>query len=785
MSGTSRRNAAVVLAVALLAAASLTALCAAGAAAAAPPAKDKATLRAEAKSLVAGWTSAAGPEWAPVDLEQAAVAAGTPLDMSRFVDGPAGKHDRVILGPTGRLVFEKRPDQAVLFFGCSIAPHQMIGERYTTKEEIRRWAEMVRRQGYNLVRPHFLDHYLTGKSANDLEFDPEALDRFDYLVACLKENGIYIYLDAMTSWRGYKAGPGWTEKAKAEDFKHRIFVEPAIREHWKAGVTKLLQHVNPYTKTRLADDPAVACVLFFNEQNMNFYGPKQDERFTEPWRAWLRAKHKTPEALRAAWVDAAGKPFLKADVTFETVPLFETWNLWRNDPRSRDAGAFLYDLHGELYDWFDRTIREIGYPGLVTHYDWLPSIVYQAVRSRVPVISMHNYHDHPTDFSVKGSSLKQTSSLPGAGSYFCSTATTRYAGRPLIVTEYGHVFWNKYRYEEGLLFGGYAALQGLDGLMPHATPVEDRITSPAHPFWVGRDPVGRASQVVTGYAWRAGYVAASPHAVEITLQKAGVFGEAQYVRTLAADQAKLVLLTGTGIAFPEGPQPAGLAAARKPDLRLPVFGTSQALVKEFSAEVVEGTDTAKPLAGVVATLKKVGILPPGNRTDVERGVFESDTGQLLLDAPNRRLQVIAPRMEGACVDPETTPGPLTLKQLAIQETSVPASVTAIAVDDKPLAESRRILLVYATDALNSGMAFTTDKRETLVANGKAPLLLRTGRLKISLATPHAAGLKVWALGFDGRRTESLPATAAGGTLSLSLDTARLKSATVFFEIAAE
>jgi hypothetical protein len=380
--------------------------------------------------------------------------------------------------------------------------------------------------------------------------------------------------------------------------------------------------------------------------------------------------------------------------------------------------------------------------------------------------------------------MKQTSALAGAGQYFCSIATTRYAGRPLLVTEYGHVFWNKYRYEEGLLVGGYAALQGLDGLMAHASPVEDHIRSPAQPFGVARDPVGRASQAVTGFAWRAGDVAASPHAVEITLQKAGVFGEAQYARNLSADEAKLVLLAGVGIAYPDGPQPAGLAAPRA-DLRLPVFGTSQALVKEFFSEVVEGTDTAKPLPGVVAALKKAGILPAGNRTDAERGVFESDTGQLFMDAPHRRLQVVAPRMEGACVDPEAGAGPVRLKQLAIEETSVPASVTAIAIDDRPLAESRRILLVYATDALNSGMSFTSEKRETLVALGKAPMLLRTGRLKVSLATPHAAGLKVWALGFDGRRTEQLQATAAGGALVISLDTARLKSPTVFFEIAAE
>jgi hypothetical protein len=59
------------------------------------------------------------------------------------------------------------------------------------------------------------------------------------------------------------------------------------------------------------------------------------------------------------------------------------------------------------------------------------------------------------------------------------------------------------------------------------------------------------------------------------------------------------------------------------------------------------------------------------------------------------------------------------------------------------------------------MAFTSENRETLVANGRAPMLLRTGRLTVSLATPHT------------------------GALVLSIDTSRIKSPTVSFEVATE
>ena len=734
-------------------------------------------------AVTSTWTAKADAEWRPVETTTAYVAPGSALDMSRFIEAPAGRHGRVVLSESGRLGFEKRPDQRVVFFGCSIAPHQVLGAWGRSKEAMRAWAEAVRRQGYNLVRPHFLDHYLTGASRTDLEFDPEALDRFDYLVACLKENGIYLYLDAMTSWRGYKAGPGWSAQASAARFKSRIFFDESVREHWKTGVRKLLHHLNPYTKTRLAEDPVVAVVLFFNEQNLNFY-QAIDEGFTTPWRAWLRKKYGTTEGFRAGWTNAAGKCLVADGVTLENVPIFEPRHVWQTDPRGRDVGIFVYDLHAELLEWFGRTVRELGYGGLVTHYDWLNHLGIQALRNRVPVISMHNYHAHPSDFVTKGSKISQESAVANANRLFCTMATTRYGNRPLLVTEYGQVFWNRYRYEEGLLVGAYAAFQDWDGLMAHASPVVPRLDSAIHPFWVGHDPVGRASQVVAGFAQMRRDVTPSPHYLEIPLEREHIFEAVQHAKALSADQAKLALLTGVALAYPEEPSPTGLRK-RTSDLRLPVFGTSETRVKEFFSEVVEATGGDQSLGGAVKALKRAGLLSQTNRTDPAQGLFEADTGQLLLSTANRQLRVVTPRLEGVCLDPDVAPGRVTLGQLTVEASSIPAAVTAIAVDDRPLAESRRILLVYATDALNAGMGFTSATREVLVSLGKPPVLLRAGRLQVTLHTRHAAVLKVWALGCDGRRCEVVEAVAKGETLALALDTARLKTATPFFELALE
>ena len=107
--------------------------------------------------------------------------------------------------------------------------------------------------------------------------------------------------------------------------------------------------------------------------------------------------------------------------------------------------------------------------------------------------------------------------------------------------------------------------------------------------------------------------------------------------------------------------------------------------------------------------------------------------------------------------------------------------------DVPSRRGRREppVLLHGHDTLNSGMTFTSEERETLVALGKAHTLLRAGRLKVTLTGRHVAGMKLWDLGLDGRRREGLAVVANGDSLSVMIDTSQLKSATSFYEAVVE
>ena len=92
-----------------------------------------------------------------------------------------------------------------------------------------------------------------------------------------------------------------------------------------------------------------------------------------------------------------------------------------------------------------------------------------------------------------------------------------------------------------------------------------------------------------------------------------------------------------------------------------------------------------------------------------------------------------------------------------------------------------MVLVYQTEEANSGMVLGGD-RATLHALGARPILCRIGKMSLS-AKLKPANWRLFALGLDGSRREELPVESRNGILSLTIDTASLKSGpTVFFEL---
>ena len=105
------------------------------------------------------------------------------------------------------------------------------------------------------------------KSGSTRNFNQAGLGRFDYFWAKLKERGIYLHIDLIVA-RAFQEGDGLDYPGQPGScLKCYTMVNRRLIELQKEYAQKLLCHVNPYTGTRLLDDPAVMTIQINNEDS--------------------------------------------------------------------------------------------------------------------------------------------------------------------------------------------------------------------------------------------------------------------------------------------------------------------------------------------------------------------------------------------------------------------------------------------------------------------------------------------------------------------------------------
>jgi len=751
---------------------------------------------------------AAGKDWKAIDMNKLIVKPGTGLDFTSLVGQrtTAGALGRVLINQQGNLAFANTPLHTVRFFSFNFLPSagwRMKMDTWTN-QDYENFTDTISRQGYNMVRLHFIDTFLLGakfpgrpkrsitevgipQKAEDIAFDSQVIDRFDFLISCLKKKGIYVNLDLMTAETGYTMTYGSPEE---KTFRIQLFVNPEYRKHWEAATGYLFNHRNPYTGTSLKDDPVLAIVEPYNEQDLLIYYKAGMTVLTPHFQKYLKDKYQTDEALQKAWNDT--------NITLAKIPDINEEMLRGNDSKAEDAGRFLISTMTDMTKWYHEIIRKNGYPGIITQWDMIMRTMEIPVRALMPAIAQHSYFAHPNCGNIPTRNLvkknfntwwnavgnpafdamtPQESSINS--SYFRAAATARFLDRPFLITEYSHSAWNRYRHERGLYFGTYAALQGWDSLAAHGrlTAEKFNISIPFATFENAIDPISRASEVVAALTWFRRDVKEAPHSVQLNLSDKTMFPK-NFLAAVGDDYAKLAMLTKIGIAYPEV-KPLDPVGKVNPTLELPLMEFSPLGVSQWyvTASNIDGNVFPE----LLKKIKDGGILPKSNRTDYAKRLFQSETGEITLNGQDETMTVITPRLEGAIIKKNM---PVKLGRMEIESCSKPASVVVASLDnEKTIAESKRLLLVFSTNALNSGMTFENSNMSLMVEVGNLPVLMETAKLTLTLKFLNNTAPAIYALNMDGTRAEQVPCTFKDGKLALSLDTFKLQYATPFFEIA--
>lgn len=696
-------------------------------------------------------------DWLTIRDTDLRIVPGSALDFSGFFaqdlnNSPIGVNKNGQLAEAGGAGKRVRFLCAVLLY---TTPHGKFPDHATADA----LAVQLRMAGYNLARLHFVETTLTEGAKHDFDFDPVQVDRLHYLLAALKKQGIRWMIDAATSWNGAYADVGNNRFAKVHDLQVSVHYDPEAQAHWKLLVQRILNVKNRYTGTVILRDSALLAVTLFNESGLGF-----GTRKSVPPELFVRFRQ---------W--SAGK--LASGNRKDSV------SSRRKSNEAVTLQHFFTEMEIGTLEWMTTYLRSLGYSGLVTNYNNGKSLQAAASRAATELVAVHAYYDHPTDFIRGGSRQKGASSLGESLPYVQYFGGSRYLGKPFIVDEYDHPYWSPWRREAGIAVPAYAALQDWDAIARFANPVhlEYRSDDAAprnraiHPFAIGMDPIARAGETLAALLFRRGDVSQSTNTVATLVSSSVAHSSFVGKDGMPKDVGRQVFVSRTGAIWEGQLVEEKIVLSTQPD----VGGGDNINARLNSLIDTVGSRWQEK----VERLRRVGVLKPANQTNPSGTIYQSDTGEVVLDVAHKSMYVVTRQTEATAF--EKLSAPFTLGQMTIVAADGPALVAISSLDNKGLAASKRMLLIVATDCINNNSLFSTD-RSMLEKLGSLPVLIRGARISIRLKREEGANMALYSLALNGRRKERISLPSSGSDLLIPLDTKKLEEGpTTYFELVME
>ncbi len=466
------------------------------------------------------------------------------LDLSRFLDAPAGKHGFLRVTAEGRFAFAD--GTPARFFGTNVGGARCSPER----EQAKTLAARLAAYGVNLLRLHAPDgrwgKLIDYEKGNSRSLNPEALDRMDFFVAELKKRGIYVYFDLL-DYRKFLPGDEVRDAERMDTrWKHSLkgasIFNRRMIDLQKEFATRLLTHRNPYTGLRYVDEPALVVQEVTNENSLFYLAntrlmlPSYVRELEQRWNRWLLAEFPTRAALRQAWTAPGGECALNAEedpakgtVELPLGRLYDPPPPPGADPsrtavRLNAMTRFLYELQVDYYREMVEHLRNIGLKCPITGTNQDFSDAGNRANAFCDLTTRNNYWCHPNLNAKPFSRFRNLSVLRSA---ICSTAnpvsnvaSSTVAGRPIISPEFNFPWPNEFRAECLPLMTAYAGLQEWDGLLFFAyDPRSTRMTY----FGNVKDPTRWGQVVAAAVMFHRRDISASPTTVHVGISRVDTF----------------------------------------------------------------------------------------------------------------------------------------------------------------------------------------------------------------------------------------------------------------------
>jgi hypothetical protein len=369
----------------------------------------------------------------------------SPVDLSFLNHKPAGKFG-FVKADGDKLVFENGDE--VRFWGGNIAAYAIFAD----KEQIRTQAKRIAQLGYNLMRFHHHDSMrwvsrtVIEKNRSDSQhLDAEVMDRLDYWIKCLRDEGVYVWLDLHVGRlfkEGDNIGEGFAEMLRRSkgregaEGKGYCYFSDRIEQLMKEFNARYLSHVNKYTGLAYKDDPAIMGLLITNENDItNHFGNLMLRDKNNPYHNQIFENQVREFAQRHG---------------FEFGDVVQTWV-------PGPSKLFLADTE---YKWNRRMLAALAQVGVKvpvsTTQMWggmslcgLPSLTAGGI------IDVHSYGDAEALSVNPRFEDNYVAYIPSGQAY----------GKPVSITEWNVPYPKVDRFTAPLYVAGIASLQGWDAPM--------------------------------------------------------------------------------------------------------------------------------------------------------------------------------------------------------------------------------------------------------------------------------------------------------------------------------
>jgi hypothetical protein len=615
------------------------------------------------------------------------------LDLRYLNEKTAGENGFIQLSADGNS-FQTENGKPMRFWSINGGD----GTKNLSDADLAKFARFLAKMGVNMIRYHGSINP-TGANINDVDkADVNAIWR---MVAAMKKEGIYSTISPFWAHNGHMGEPalsdwgipGYTAK---DDLWGVMYFSDTLKTAYKKWVKYLYTEKNPYTGIALKDDPAVALIQVKNEDGVFWWTiSSMKEGFMyivrQKYYQWAVAKYGSAAAVKTAWSNAADA---KDNWTAGELGLYHIWDATQpqsggKNKRLSDQVQFLTEtqrnFYAEIHDYY-RNI--LGCKQLINANNWKTAdanLLFDAERytnTACEVLAVNRYNDpghigpnagwriDPGDKYVGKSVLFEPHKLP--------VNIKQVKGSPMLVTESGWNLPHKYQAEGPFLVAAFMSLTGVDSY-----------------YWFS--PTSSSFDPNPYFTWA---------------NLAG--GQHPMYRWTISTPGQLALFPANALLYRKGYINQGETVVHEERTLQSVYDRKMPMISEENSfdpnrdnysQINPAKETVvSPLTHLTGKVEVVYAGTPANSVkspllesliDYQNKKIKASNNQLNWDYKNGLCTMDAPSAQGVCgfISKQKT---FILSDVTIETTNDYAAINVVAMDEKSIRESSKILVQVGT-----------------------------------------------------------------------------------------